>query len=180
MIGWLVVVLALLWGSVAWGQATSPGSYYVKADVLDERLGPQDSARSTNRIYRGQRVDVFEVRGGWARVSQFYDGAIEGLSGQVARWVKASGLSATEPSKAEASTSTKTRDPRIAKDAIPEAGERGLSAKDVAFLHKGALKFLNEGKCTHVELADKSVSKPNTYYVNCGGPNLFFTPDDLK
>jgi hypothetical protein len=176
-----LVIGTLLFAGMAWGQATGPGSYYVKVDVLDERLGPKESAKSTNRLYKGQRLDVFEVRSGWARVSQYYDGAIEGLSGQVATWVKASGLSAKEPTKPPTPEPENPRDSRIAAGAIPQPGERGLTKKDIEILTKGALQFLNQGRCTQVEYADKSVSKPNTYYVNCGGPtNIFFTPNDLK
>jgi hypothetical protein len=65
------------------------------------------------------------------------------------------------------------------KDAIPKVGENGLNENDIKILYKGATKFLNSGKCTNVEYAEKSISKPNTYYVNCGGPNIFFTPSDL-
>lgn len=58
-------------------------------------------------------------------------------------------------------------------------GEGGLTEKDVEILNQGALKFLNSGKCTKVEFGDKSTSKPNTYYINCGGPNILFKPSEL-
>ena len=71
-----------------------PGVYYVKVNVLEERLAPSSTASITNRIYRKQKLDVYEVRNGWARVSKFYDGSVEGKTGQVARWVNTQGLSA--------------------------------------------------------------------------------------
>jgi hypothetical protein len=59
-------------------------------------------------------------------------------------------------------------------------GEGGLTEIDVAILHRGAKHFLDSGRCKRIEYGDKSTSKPNTYYVNCGGPrNLFFKPSDL-
>ena len=72
------------------------------------------------------------------------------------------------------------KDPRIAKDAFPKVGQSGLTEQDIRTLYQGALKFLECGKCRRVEYGDKSASKPNTYFINCGGPNLFFTPADLR
>jgi hypothetical protein len=158
-------------------QATKPGTYYVKVPVLDERLAPSNQGTSTNRIYLRQKVEVVEIKGDWARVSKYYDGTVEGKAGMVARWVSASGLSTQRPS--ESPQPVTPNDPRIAKDAISKVGQGGLSEKDVQILYKGALKFLNSGKCSRVELGDKSISKPNTYYINCGGSNIFFTPSKL-
>ena len=67
----VAVVLAISGGSFA--QATKPGAYYVKETVLEERLAPSTDGSVTNRIYRGQKVEVFEIKDGWARVSKFYD-----------------------------------------------------------------------------------------------------------
>ena len=176
----LAALLLTLWltsNGVAFAQASKPGTYYVKESVLEERLAPSSTATITNRIHLRQKVEVFELKGEWARVSKYYDGSVEGKSGQLARWVLASGLSVSqpkEPTQPKAST-----DPRIAKDAIPRVGQGGLTARDVEILRKGAQKFLNSGQCSSIELADKRTSKANTYYVNCGGPNLFFTPSEL-
>lgn len=173
--------IALAFGFVgigaAFAQASVPGTYYVKVSVLAERLAPSSTGTITNRIYLRQKVQVFELKGEWARVSKYNDGTVEGKPGQVARWVLASGLSASQPK--EAKQPKGSSDPRIAKDAIPQVGEGGLTARDVQILQKGALKYLNSGQCSRIELADKSTSRANTYYVNCGGPNLFFTPSDL-
>lgn len=171
------LVLALLACSTAFAQASKPGAYYVRESVLEERLAPSPAGSVTNRIYLRQKVEVLELKDGWARVSKYYDGSVEGKSGQVARWVLASGLSASLPKEPDQPKTA--ADPRIAKDAIPRVGQGGLTARDVQILNKGALKFLKSGQCSRIELADKSTSKANTYYVNCGGPNLFFTPSDL-
>ena len=172
-------ILILGLSGVAFAQATKPGTYYVKESVLEERLAPSANGSVTNRIYRQQKVEVFEIKSGWARVSKYYDGAIEGKSGQVARWVPASGLSSSRP--AELPQPYLPTDSRIAKDALPKVGQNGLTEQDVQILYKGAVKFLNAGNCARVEYGDKSTSKANTYYINCGGPtNIFFTPADVR
>ncbi|WP_019881724.1 MULTISPECIES: hypothetical protein [unclassified Methylophilus] len=153
------------------------GSYYVKETVLEERLAPNSKGKVTNKIYRQQKVDVLEVKGGWGRVSRYYDGEVAGEKGQVARWVLISGLSPKLPS--DLAQPTIKSDPRILKDAIPKVGENGLNENDIKILNKGATKILNSGQCAIIQYADKSASKPNTYFVNCGGPNIFFTPSDL-
>lgn len=173
----VVVVVALALAGSAFAQAAKPGTYYVKEVALEERLAPSANGSITNRIYRKQKVEVFEIKDGWARVSKYYDGAVEGNTSQVARWVLASGLSSSQP--AELPQPPIQSDSRIAKDAIPKVGQQGLNEQDVRILYKGALKFLNSGKCSRVEYGDKSTSKANTYFVNCGGPNLFFTPSDV-
>lgn len=71
------------------------GTYFVKEIALEEHLAPNPKGKVTNRIYRKQKVDVLEIKGDWARVSKYYDGEVEGLNGQVARWVLIKGLSAT-------------------------------------------------------------------------------------
>lgn len=168
---------ALLVSGPVFAQATQPGVYFVKEKFLEERLAPQANASITNKIYLQQKVDVFEIKNGFARVSKYYDGEVEGKQGQVARWVLTAGLSSTRPALP---AQPKFRDDdRIQKGAIPAVGEGGLNKKDVEILHAAANKYLKSGKCSKVVMADKSVNKPNTFYLNCGGPNLFFTPSEL-
>lgn len=156
-------------------QATKPGAYYVKENILEIRLSPSDSGSVTNRIYRRQKVDVFEVQNRWARISKYYDGAVEGKSGQVARWVLASGLSSSQP--VEFSQQSLPNDPRIAKDAFAS-----LNGQDTRILYKGAVKFLNSGTCARVDEGDASVNRPGTYYIRCDGSytNIYFTPNDVQ
>lgn len=168
--------LALLISAHAFAAAEGRGSYYVTADQTNEHLGPSAATSVTNTIYRQQRVDVFEVRGGWARVSDYYDGGVEGVSGQVARWVPAEHLDRARP--ADLAQPDLGNDPRI--QGLPKVGENGLTEEDVRILHRGARYFLESGQCKRVELGDKSLSRQNTYYINCGEPrNRFFTPADL-
>ena len=153
-----------------------PGSYFVSSDVADVRLGASWSARITNRIYRQQRVDVFEVSGPWARVSKYYDGSVEGAKSPVARWVPVFKLSAKRPP--DLKQPSRPRDPRI--NGMPKVGEDGLTRRDVDILYRGAAHYLQSGHCKKIEFGDKSTSRRDTYYVYCGGPaNIFFTEKDL-
>ena len=117
----IVFVFTLLSSTAALGQASRPGVYYVKVGVLEERLAPSSVGSITNRIYLRQQVEVFELQRGWARVSKYYDGSLEGKDGEVARWVLASGLSASLPKELDHPKAVS--DPRIAKGAIPQVGE---------------------------------------------------------
>lgn len=170
------VVSALLVGCAGPITITGPGSYYLQANKTDVHLGAARSAKVTNRIYRQQRVDVFEIEGSWARISKYYDGRIEGVSGPVARWIPANLLALERPRDLD--QPERPKDPRI--NGLPKVGEDGLTKKDVDTLYRGAQHFLRSGRCQKVEFGDKSTSRRNTYYVNCGGPqNLFFREQDL-
>ena len=70
-------------------------------------------------------------------------------------------------------------DPRIDESGMPSVGQFGLTEKDVEILWRGANLMLDRGRCARVYYADKSVSKANTFYVNCGARNVFFTEADL-
>lgn len=153
--------------------------YYVVVNTLNVRLGPDQSAGVTNRLYRQNVVKVFEVKGDWARISHFYDGAVEGKPGKVARWVSVSGIGKSKP--ADIPQPSLSLDSRFSKSAFPKVGEYGMTEKDLKILVRGARKVLNDNKCQYIEYGDKSVDKPNTYYVNCGGnTNFFFTEADIK
>jgi hypothetical protein len=170
----LIIFVLLISSLNASAEATKTGTHYVKEDYLEEFLAPSFKAKVTNKIYRSQKVDVLELKKGWARISKYYAGESEGISGNVARWVVAKGLSSTKPE--ELKQPELISDARIAKDAFPKVGQNGLSENDIKILNKGAIKLLDSGICKYVEYGDKSTTKANTYYVNCGGSNLFFTP----
>ena len=71
---------------------------YVTSERLNVRLLPNERGKITNVLYKRDKIEVFEVSdNGWARISQFYDGAVEGVSGLVARWVFAKYLSPNRP-----------------------------------------------------------------------------------
>jgi len=84
------------------------------------------------------------------------------------------------PAKPAYAGPSEYQDDRIAPEAIPNPGEYGLTKADVDTLRKGAkLVLQSRPDCSRIEAGDKSVKKPNTYYVTCriGGSveNVFFT-----
>ena len=89
-----VPITALAQGGPA--EAIRTGAAYVTANRLNVRLAPSPSGKITNVLDRGQKVNVLEVQGEWARISRYYDGSIEGVSGGVARWVSTKYLSHSE------------------------------------------------------------------------------------
>ena len=71
--------------------------YYVSSNKLRVYLKPHKDARVTNVLDKGQQVAVFEERNGWARISRYYDGEVEGLIGSVARWVSRKHMTKVKP-----------------------------------------------------------------------------------
>jgi hypothetical protein len=166
----------MLFPFLAYANAISPGSYYVTADSLNVRLAPYSKAKITNKLYRQQKLNVFEVKGKWARISKYYSGVKERVSGEVARWVSVKYLSNSFPK--DKNQPNMANDPRI--NGIPKVGEYGATEKDVEILYTAARHFLESKKCKKIEYGDKSTSKPNTYYLNCGGAkNHFFKLSDI-
>jgi hypothetical protein len=152
-------------------------SFYV-LERTEERLGPSKKAKVTNTLDRQQVLEVFERREGWARVSPYYDGEVEGQNGRVARWVPSRTLSKTRPK--DLVQPRISDDPRVA--GIAKAGEGGLKRRDVEVLHAAARYYLQTGRARRVEYGDKSASKPGVYFLNVGevstsssGPQLFPT-----
>jgi len=95
----LAICFAFLTITFAHAETTFPGDYYVTSDKLNIRLAPNKNGKVTNTLYKRQKVEVFEVKDGWARITHYYDGSVEGLSGEVARWVFAEYLSANRPAE---------------------------------------------------------------------------------
>jgi hypothetical protein len=170
-IGIHLFVLLLVPFTLSRAQARSIGTHFVTVPVLEERSTPNGPV--VNRIYQGQKVDVTDLRAGWARVTgRRYE----------ARWVRASALSVNRPKEpAQRGQPADVKDPRIAKDAIPRVGEGGLTQRDVDLLWRGAAHMLKTKRCSEIAYAGKSTSRPGMYYVNCGGPrNIFFTRADIE
>ena len=90
----LSVFIAIFAVSIAFAKAESPGDFVVTAGTLNVRLAANKAGIVSSKLYEQEEVEVFEFKNGWARISQYYDGEIEGLSGNVARWVFATHLSA--------------------------------------------------------------------------------------
>ncbi|MEJ7931628.1 hypothetical protein WG922_16775 [Ramlibacter sp. AN1015] len=163
------VVSAVLWAaaSVTSAAATKPGDYYVSLEQVPERLAPSESGKSTNTLYKRQKVSVEEVKGGWARVSRYYDGRVEGLSGQVARWVPASSLSPTRPP-----------DDNVAGGGTPlgqALKDSDQFGKHSATFLKASQALIDSGRCKLQDFKDnggwsKSTQKgAGVYFTYCGG-----------
>lgn len=151
-------------------EAAGLGDYWVKTDVATEHSSPGGPV--VNRVYYGQKFTVYEKRGEWYRTVE---------DGFTPRWTRASQLTDTQPpERTQYDGPVEYRDDRIAARAIPNPGEYGLTRADVDIIRKGAkLVLQSRPDCAEITTADKSVSKPNTYYVTCrmGGSvqNVFFT-----
>jgi hypothetical protein len=166
--------------------ASAAETMYVASEMAHERLCPNTTCPSTNRVYRGQVVEVFERVSGWARVSKYYDSAAEKAefpsirSATVARWIKQELLSNKPPAPiAQPKLDNALMDARIV--GLPRVGDHGLAEKDVVLLRKYALKLLNSGICKKIEYGDKSTSKAGAYFVKCEGEsqNRFFSAADV-
>jgi hypothetical protein len=92
------LLIAVFSAPAAFAEAMSAGVFFVTADTLKVRLAANAAGQVASKLHSGQVVEVLEVTNGWARISEYFDGASEGLSGKVARWVFATHLSA-EPGK---------------------------------------------------------------------------------
>ena len=122
---------------------------------------------------RGQKLDVLEVQNGWARISRYYDGSIEGVRGKVARWVETRYVSKTKldllPSPA-------------IRDSSPERPlDRSLKSSDDYDQHRS--KFLAASKqlilqkrCSVSDFAEmggwvRSTRRKSVYFTYCGSMN---------
>lgn len=99
----LAIFIAFFTILFAHAEAISPGDYYVTSNKLNVRLEPDKTGKITNTLYKRQKVEVFQVKDGWARISRYYDGGVEGVSGEVARWVFAKYLSTNRPAEEQVS-----------------------------------------------------------------------------
>ncbi|MFO0857590.1 MAG: hypothetical protein U0640_09580 [Phycisphaerales bacterium] len=165
-----------------------PETYFIASKVEEERLAPSLNGSVTNRIYRGQAVVVYEVRPGWARISQGYpvdsemadkvafaSGTVEVTDGKVARWVRSTSLSKVKPDLEQ--KIVLPADARIKE--LPNVGDHGLRERDVLILHAAARYFLDTNKLSRVDWGDKSVTKPGMYYLMEDAKNHFFFPNDI-
>lgn len=141
---------------------------YVKSDTTFEYLSPSEKAKITNTLRLGQKVDIFEEKNGFARVSKFYDGSVEGVSGTVARWVLIRDLS-EENQKPNIQTNSELE------KAIANSDDFHLY-KDKFTKHSQVL--INKGKCSLRDFQEmggwlKSTSRgPNSYFTYCGGLSI--------
>lgn len=151
------------------------GDRWVSVDVSTEHSSPDGPV--VNRVYYGQKLTTHERRGDWYRTVE---------DGFEPRWTRADDLTSTKPAEKPAySGPAGYQDARIEPDAVPSPGQYGLTKRDVDTLWKGAAMVLEtRPNCSQITTADKSVRKPNTYYVTCrmGGvpENVFFTAAEVE
>jgi hypothetical protein len=160
--------------------ALAAEKFFVSSISADERLCPAEDCPSTNKVYRGQQVDVFEVNNGWARVSKFYDSAVERdefpqiTDAKVARWISAELLSGSKPQPVPTPAfDSRLMDARI--QGMPDIGDGGLTEADIAKIREKAAELLESGQCQEIDMGDKSISGRG-YYVHCADEprNRFF------
>lgn len=157
------------------GELAAPVDYWVKGDQATEHARPGGPV--SNTIYYRQKVTVYERQGEWVRTTE--DRAEP-------RWTLASELTDTRPPERPVYKGPAgSENGRIAADAIPSPGENGLTRADVDILWRGAnLVLTARPECSRIDLADKSVSRSDTYYVTCnvdGAPqNVFFTKSEVE
>ena len=166
--------------ALALGLAPAALAEWVTAPIT-VRVGPWPSsgAPAVGELKRGDLVEVLEEKHGWVRISPYVSPEEEGLEGRrkVARWVWAGHLSKEEPA---ALPEASCGHPDIAPGALPTGGPgHGITIEEAALLCRGALYMLGTERCARVEYGDKSLSRPGSFFVNCGGDNLFFTEADL-
>jgi len=92
-------ILLVIFTQYVYSAAMEQGTYYVTSNRLNERLEPSKNGKITNTLDKGQKVKVYDVVNGWARITEWYDGIVEGQNKAVARWVFAMYLSKNKPVK---------------------------------------------------------------------------------
>ena len=159
--------LAVFTASTVLAEARSPGGFVVSADSLNVRLAANETGKVTDKLFQQEKVEVFEVRNGWARISEYYDEEINGLSTKVARWVFATHLSAPRPTVKKATANS----PIV--NAIKSSDDLEMHLDIFAWASE---ELINSGECKLSDFEDiggwwRSVDhKPRpVYYTYCGG-----------
>jgi hypothetical protein len=163
----LTIFIAVFAVSTAYAEARSPGGYVVTADSLNVRLAANETGKITDKMHQQEKVEVFEVTRGWARISEYFDAEINGQSSKVARWVSAAHLSAQRPAEKKVIVST----PIV--EAIRSSDDL---AKHLDTFVRVSEKLVKSGECKLSDFEDiggwwRSVAhKPRpVYYTYCGG-----------
>jgi hypothetical protein len=163
----VAMFIAIFTATTAFAEARSPGGFVVTADSLNVRLAANETGKVTDKLFQREKVEVFEVKNGWARISEYYDDENNGLSAKVARWVFATHLSA----------------PRLAatKATVNSPVVNAIKSSDDLAIHQDTFVWVSEelidsGECKLSDFEDiggwwRSVDhKPRpVYYTYCGG-----------
>lgn len=156
-----IALAMLLIGVLSYAQ-----SMYVISEDLNVRLSPSKYGKKTSVLLKGQRVDVYEIKDGWARVTEYYDGHSEGVNGRVARWVYAKYLSNTKPKKKVIKSNSPVAKAIEASDDYEKYHESLISASE---------QLIKNGTCTIKDYKDQggwmrsSTRGKGVYFTYCGG-----------
>jgi hypothetical protein len=161
-----VMVVGLILSFHVLAEALAVGTYYVSANRLSVRLGPSTAATTTNTLSKKQKVKVYEVKSGWARISKYYNGVVEGKSAKVARWVFAQYLSSRKPEDDFSSDTPLEK-------AIEGSNNYSLYRDNFIRLSE---KLIDQGRCSVADYKEmggwlrSSNHKPKPiYFTYCGG-----------
>ena len=172
----LTLMLAIFTVASAFAQAESPGQFVVSVDTLNVRLASNASGKVAKKLYQGQKVEVFDVSNGWARISEYYDGASIGFSGNVAQWVFARHLSALPAKKTEV-----VKVMKVVKVDVNSAVYQAIKSSDDLDRYQGIFVTISEqlveaGQCKLSDFHDiggwwrSAAHNPRSvYYTYCGG-----------
>jgi hypothetical protein len=165
----LTVLMATCVVASAFAVAGAPGRYVVTTEQLNVRLASDRTGKVTKIFYQGQKIKVLEVSNGWARISEYYDGANDGIAGSVAQWVRATHLAALPPPKA-----------KIKVD-VNSPVFQAIKSSDDLDVHQGVFvtvsaKLVESGQCKLSDFRDiggwwrSAAHNPRSvYYTYCGG-----------
>jgi hypothetical protein len=95
----LAIFIAVLTTSPVFAEARYPGNFVVSADTLNVRQAANTTGRVADRLNRSEKIEVLEVKDGWARISEYFSVDRQGQSVNVARWVFATHLSPVPPAE---------------------------------------------------------------------------------
>ena len=164
MIKKIFVLAMLLIGVLSYAQ-----SMYVISEDLNVRLSPSKYGKKTSVLLKSQRVDVYEIKDGWARITKYYDGYSEGVNGRVARWVFAKSLSNIKPKKKVIKSNSPVAKVLEDSDDYEKYHASFISASE---------QLINNGTCTITDFKDQGGWARSTtrgkgvYFTYCGGMKL--------
>jgi hypothetical protein len=177
----IILLIALCAFSSAYAEAKTPGDYVVSAGTLNVRLAANTAGKVAGKLARGQTIEVFEVDDGWARISNYFDGASEGQPGMIARWVFAAHLVAGGVGQKQGSPVAQVSRPvRVQVDPNSPVYDAIRASDDLA-KYQGTFVAVSEelvdvGACELSDFRDiggwwrSAAHKPEpVYYTYCGG-----------
>jgi hypothetical protein len=165
------LVLAALLAHAA--PAAAQTDLFVQSEHADMFSQPSSRGPRVNRVYARQMITAYETRDGWARVTP---------PGTSPRWMEIRLLGPNRPAERPPVQSAAIfSDSRIVSGSLAVRPGDGLDVQDVEMLWRAARRALDTG-CRKIVGGDKSVSRPNTFYISCDGEprNRFYTAAELS